>query len=188
MSKSYKYFFFFFGWGERKQWINAETGFGWLCDRLTLLPVKVQEMCSVSARKRRSKHQCLARRCREKGFFNRCYEHYSKQLVLYSILLRNNQWRGLRKGWLHWFEIRLEEEHKTSTWKTVLMEIPSATYLWAAKQCENTKIRMTENQCKKKVVERSKGKLTIWHEVHIKKNPMMQMFGAVNNSVHLYYS
>lgn len=68
------------------------------------------------------------------------------------------------------------------------MQIPSATFLWAAKQCENTKIRMTENQCKKEVLEIPKRNVSIWHEVHIQKNPMMQMFGAVSNCVHLNYS
>lgn len=52
MSKNYKYVSLA---EERKQRINAEPGFEWLYDRLTLLPVKVQETCLVIARKRTSK-------------------------------------------------------------------------------------------------------------------------------------
>lgn len=44
---------------ERQQRINTETGFGWFNDRLISPPVRVQETCSVTARKRPFKHWCL---------------------------------------------------------------------------------------------------------------------------------
>lgn len=37
---------------QRKQGKNAEFGFGWLHDKLILLPVKGQGVCSVIAEKR----------------------------------------------------------------------------------------------------------------------------------------
>lgn len=38
--------------GETEKTINTESGFGWLHVKLILLPVKVQEICSIIAEKR----------------------------------------------------------------------------------------------------------------------------------------
>lgn len=125
---------------ERQQWINAETGFGWFNDRSISPPVKVEETCSVTARKRTSKHwwQAAAERNSSRD---------AMDIILSPWFCTPLFWELTGEGNIKRAAGSILNQAQRTQHINLLMKILSVTYLWAAKQRENTETRERKNQC-----------------------------------------
>lgn len=133
---------------ERQQWINSETGFGWFNDRSISPPVKEEETHSVTARKRTSKHWCLWQAAAERNS-----SRDAMDIILSPWFCTPLFWELTGEGNIKRVAGSILNQAPRTQHINLLMKILSVTYLWAAKQRENTEIWERKNQCKQKVME-----------------------------------